>query len=649
MRKRFLIFTLIFIVIASIIFYLSKNTYSIDTPSSKYITINKPVDNNSYFNNLKSFNNYTVADPYLLKKDDTYYAYSTGCAGISILTSKNFNDWELLTKRAINDDTKYTCFWAPEVYYYNSKYYMFYVGTIRDNTTEVREIVVASSADPSGPFKNEAVINSKVSLPIDPTVLFDDDGKIYLYTKSEYGSNGKFNGDGTSIFVEELNSDLLSVKDINPKKVLFLPQNNNDKDKYNYWERTLIEGQFVIKRNNKYYMMYTTGAYVNDTYTVGYAISDSPTSGFEKQTLGNGYNSTSSLLHGAFSVNDNYDSDNNLYGTGHNSIYKVSDDEMYIVYHSAVFKNNKYVDRKLNVDYIGFDSQGRLYVNGPTSINQPAPSGTNNLYKLDTSEYKVYSGVTKMPFLNDNINYNANNSATALKKTPLTTCNKITTNTITIKLDYYRNIEDIWLFGTEEGFNDKKATVIINDKYYINDYSLGNTGNAKIQLPEINEYVKTINITFSGNITISEVNLYNTNEEFIFKDELANFDDNIINLTASEETLEKVREKFDTKHQVEIISSNNKENIIKTGDRILIKSDNKTKSYLVSVVGDVTGDGRAEITDITKLYRYLKGKSNLSDIEKKAGDVTGDGEVNITDITKMYRYLKGKIPVLTQK
>ena len=69
---------------------------------------------------------------------------------------------------------------------------------------------------------------------------------------------------------------------------------------------------------------------------------------------------------------------------------------------------------------------------------------------------------------------------------------------------------------------------------------------------------------------------------------------------------------------------------------------------MVSVVGDVTGDGRAEITDITKLYRYLKGKSNLSDIEKKAGDVTGDDEVNITDITKMYRYLKGKIPILSK-
>ena len=65
-------------------------------------------------------------------------------------------------------------------------------------------------------------------------------------------------------------------------------------------------------------------------YTVGYAVSSSPTGPFKRAA------NSIPLLTGR----DSYDTDKNLYHTGHNSVIKISDDERYIVYHSYIYKNH---------------------------------------------------------------------------------------------------------------------------------------------------------------------------------------------------------------------------------------------------------------------------------------------------------------------
>ena len=498
---------------------INKGSYSLDNETN-YTVLSAPTSNGAYYNNLNFLSG--IADPSLIKYNNTYYVYSTGCNGVRISTSTNFKDWKRISDGTLKDKGVYTCFWAPEVYFYNNKYYMFYTGVndhenVSDKST-LRDILVATADNPAGPFINSKVINTKIEYPIDATVFFDTDGKIYLYTKAEKLVDNVVRV-GNSIYVEELNSDLMSVKSTEPKLVLSYDVNNNNIiDDKNYWERGTIEAPFVIKRNNTYYLMYSVGSFNQPIYTVGYATSNSPVGGFVKQTIGNGMNSTSPLLHGSFSNNGSFDSTKYMYGTGHHSIYRVNDDEMYIIYHSIVYENNAFKTRKLSVDYIGFDENMKLYVNGPTNINQPLPSGNMGLYKISSNDYSIINGTSSVSVLKDNINYNVNNTANFMGKAPLTACKTITTNSIQIILDSSKNVEDIWVFGNSDGFQNKTADVILNDKYILKGVSLGNTGSAKIQIPQINGYVKKIKINFSNNIVLSEINLYRKQETNVSMD-----------------------------------------------------------------------------------------------------------------------------------
>ena len=58
--------------------------------------------------------------------------------------------------------------------------------------------------------------------------------------------------------------------------------------------------------------------------------------------------------------------------------------------------------------------------------------------------------------------------------------------------------------------------------------------------------------------------------------------------------------------------------------------------------GDVNGDGRITVTDVTKVAAHIKGKKLLSEDEKLRADVNGDGTINVTDISKISAHIKGR-------
>lgn len=55
--------------------------------------------------------------------------------------------------------------------------------------------------------------------------------------------------------------------------------------------------------------------------------------------------------------------------------------------------------------------------------------------------------------------------------------------------------------------------------------------------------------------------------------------------------------------------------------------------------GDVTDDGKVNITDFMKLRAYLIGKAQLDEKHLKAGDVSGDARVSIVDFMRIRAYL----------
>lgn len=71
-------------------------------------------------------------------------------------------------------------------------------------------------------------------------------------------------------------------------------------------------------------------------------------------------------------------------------------------------------------------------------------------------------------------------------------------------------------------------------------------------------------------------------------------------------------------------------------------SDGKKQEYVIVVVGDISGDGRINITDVVRLQAHLLGKDSLDGAYKSAADLNDDGKVSITDLVKAARVVVGK-------
>ena len=102
-----------------------------------------------------------------------------------------------------------------------------------------------------------------------------------------------------------------------------------------------------------------------------------------------------------------------------------------------------------------------------------------------------------------------------------------------------------------------------------------------------------------------------------------------------------------------IIVRNNKNEVISgnalvgTGTKVIIKLSSGTKEYTLVIKGDVTGTGTSSVSDVAKLYQYLKKKINMEDCFIEAGNVVNtDNEIRINDVAKLYQFIKGKISSL---
>ena len=63
------------------------------------------------------------------------------------------------------------------------------------------------------------------------------------------------------------------------------------------------------------------------------------------------------------------------------------------------------------------------------------------------------------------------------------------------------------------------------------------------------------------------------------------------------------------------------------------------------LVGDINGDGRINIADVSRLYAYCKGTSTPSEDYLIRYDVNGDGKVNIADVSRLYGHTRGIRPL----
>src|SRR5690606_30088867 len=132
-----------------------------------------------------------------------YYMYGTSAEdGIEVFRSTDLLHWEgpvgARGGLALHKDDVWGdhWFWAPEVYFVNGRFYMFF--------SAEEHINVAVSDSPLGPFVQEEQAPMLETKAIDNHLFFDDDGTPYIYFVNFR--------DGLETWVAEMDPDLLSMK-----------------------------------------------------------------------------------------------------------------------------------------------------------------------------------------------------------------------------------------------------------------------------------------------------------------------------------------------------------------------------------------------------------------------------------------------------
>ena len=65
----------------------------------------------------------------------------------------------------------------------------------------------------------------------------------------------------------------------------------------------------------------------------------------------------------------------------------------------------------------------------------------------------------------------------------------------------------------------------------------------------------------------------------------------------------------------------------------------------ISLLGDVTGDGKVNTRDLNRLYAHVNGTNPLTGYEFACGDVTGDGKINTRDLNRLYAHISETNPL----
>ena len=323
-------------------------------------------------------------DPYvLLASDGKYYMYGTGGVrdGFGCYVSDNLEDWKYLGavyRGNTEESWAESCFWAPEVYEKDGRFYMFFSANWKVNPTGEKEnfrIGVAVADSPAGPFRE--IGNAPLFDPgypvIDANILTDDDGRCYLYysrccykhpVESEIADWARDKGlfdeiEESWIYGVELKPDFSGT--IGEPVMLLCPPKKMS-DAQSEWEsrsvtsgavnRRWTEGSFIIKKDGLYYMMYSANFFGGEDYAVGYAVSDSPLGPFRK--------SADNPV-----MEKNTPQGGSVSGVGHNSITWSKDGKrMFCVYHGRTTSTGS--DRVVFIDRMEI-KDGHLKVYGPGS------------------------------------------------------------------------------------------------------------------------------------------------------------------------------------------------------------------------------------------------------------------------------------------
>lgn len=272
-----------------------------------------------------------LADPAVIRHEGTYYLYATGEVngdnGTRVYTSTNLVDWQ---RGPVVFQPGQPHVWAPDVWRdpASGRFYLYY--------TVSETVGVADADSPLGPFTARRKFFDHA---IDAHLFRDDDGKLYLYYVQFPGFH---------LSVQPMASPL--EPDGEPREVLH-PESA--------WETKagrVTEGPWMIKRGNRYYLLYSGSGASTPDYAVGYATADNPLGPFTRAAH-------NPILHRS----------EGLFGPGHGCAVQDPAGQWWHIYHQKRTDRDEW-PRFVALDPLWFDQNGELHARATRGTPQAAPA-----------------------------------------------------------------------------------------------------------------------------------------------------------------------------------------------------------------------------------------------------------------------------------
>jgi beta-xylosidase len=270
-------------------------------------------------------------DPSLIRVGADYWATATSsewAPHFPILHSRDLVNWEVkgLVFATLPAWAKGN-FWAPEIAEDKGRYFIYYTARRADNNRLA--VAVATADHPAGPYTDHGPLIAQEAGSIDAVPFTDAQGVRWLLWKEDGNSRKR----PTPIWLQRLRDDGLGFTG-EMREIL-----RNDAP----WEGAVVEGPFVVRRGDTYYLFYSGGACCGRgcTYALGVARARSLLGPWEKAP-------TNPMLAGNAAWRC----------PGHGSIVADSDGRLWLLYHAYAQKGFVATGREMLLDEVVFGADG---------------------------------------------------------------------------------------------------------------------------------------------------------------------------------------------------------------------------------------------------------------------------------------------------
>lgn len=285
------------------------------------------------------------ADPFITYKDGFwYYCFTDGsnlyvkkCTGPS-----DFNRTNASRVLSRVEGAEYTTsIWAPELHYINGVWYIYYTAgsSVSNHRMYVAE---GTSSDPTDPFVYKAKLyESSDTFSIDGTVMIHNGQLYFIWAASPTTSGGS-----ESLYIARMKSPTELVDE--------RVQISNPKYQWETRTSSINEGPIVLKKNGRVFILYSASDASTRYYCIGLLTLQDGADPMNKSS----WVKTKTAL---FSQTDE------VFGPGHCCFFEDASGVTWIAYHAKTTTEQRFDDRVMRIQPIGFADDGTPYLGSPVS------------------------------------------------------------------------------------------------------------------------------------------------------------------------------------------------------------------------------------------------------------------------------------------